>query len=126
MYMRLLLLLLAPLMGFSQLDTTIAYRIKHVHTIVIKSDSSTLSWNADTIRYQVPFDIKFTQSRVVIDGYGTYRVAKMEIHGQIDSLPGWPYYELSNGSHLTWIANSVIWEWPIVKRKTKTIIFEIQ
>lgn len=140
--MRLLLLLLAPLMGFAQLDTTLTYKTKHVHTVVIKPDSSTLSWKADTIKYQVPFEIKITHptsiqlnnngmvigeagGTVIIDGYGTYKIAKREIHGQIDSLPGWPYYELSNGSHLTFIANSVIWEFPIVNRKTKTIIFEI-
>lgn len=141
--MRLLLLLLAPLMGFAQLDTTLTYKTKHVHTIAIKADSSTLSWKADTIKYSVPFDIKITGPTsfqldnrgiiigesgglIIIDGYGTYKITKREMHGKIDSLPGWPYYELSNGSHLTWIENAVIWEWPLVKRKTKTIIFEIE
>lgn len=123
--MRLLLLLLAPVIGFSQFDMTLTYKTKHVHTIAIKPDSSTLSWKIDTIKYAVPFEIKFTTSKIIIDGYGTYKITNREIHGQIDSLPGWPYYELSNGSHLTWIENSIIWEWPIVNRKTKTIIFEI-
>lgn len=123
--MRLLLLLLAPVMGFSQLDTTVAYKIKHVHTIVIKPDSSTLSWKADTIKLSARYKIKFTATEIVIGRHGTYKIAKREMHGQIDSLPGWPYYELSNRSHLTWIENSIIWEWPIVKRKTKTIIFEV-
>lgn len=120
MYMRLLLLLLAPLMGFSQLDTTITYKIKHVHTVVIKPDSSTLSWKADTIRYSVPFDIKFTKGKIVVDGYGTYKIAKHEIHSGL-----YHWHKLTNGGQLTWIENAVIWEWPIVKRKTKTIIFEV-
>lgn len=118
--MRLLLLMLAPFTGFSQLDTTITYKIKHVHTIAIKPDSSTLSWKADTIRYSVPFDIKFTPTKIIIDGYGTFKVTKHELHSNL-----YHWHKLSNGGQLTWIENAIILEYPVVKRKTKTIIFEV-
>ena len=140
--MRVLLLLLMPVMGFCQLDTTITYRQKEVHSIVIKADSTTLSWKADTVKYDVLFEIKFTKpegyvgnyngsitplgGKIVIDGYGTYKITKHEIHGADTDWPGYHYYELSNGTKLTWIENAVIWEFPIVNKKTKTIIFEIE
>lgn len=119
--MRLLLLFMWPVIGYSQLDTTITYKTKHVHTIAIRPDSSTLSWKADTIKYTVPFDIKFIAAKIVVDGYGTFKVTKHELHS---SLYHW--HKLSNGGQLTWIENAVILEYPIVNRKTKTIIFEIE
>lgn len=130
----LLFAMLAPMLAHSQLDTIVTYRQKHVHNIVIRADSSQLSWNADTINYATHFEIKFNKAKktIAIDGYGTYKVSKYEIHGAIEphlpehgKIPGHHYYELSNGSKLTWIANGIIWEWPIVKKKTQTIIFEI-
>jgi hypothetical protein len=124
------MLLLMPLMGFSQLDITMTYKQKEVHSIVIKADSSTLSWKADTIKYDLLFEIKITPTKIAIDGYGTYKITKHEIHGVIDDAfghwPGYHYFELSNATKLTWIENAIIWEFPIINKKTKTIIFEIE
>lgn len=124
--MRVLMLLLMPLMGFSQLDTTITYHKKEVHSIAINPDSSTLSWKIDTIKYDLLFDIKFTFTKIAIDGYGAYKITKHEIHGVIDSLPGYHYYELSNGTKLTWIENAVLWEFPVINKKSKLIVFQIE
>lgn len=123
-----------PVFGYSQLDTTLTYRQKEVHNIVIKADTSVL-WGIDTTKFQSIGEIKFNKSKktISIDGYGVYKVSKHEIHGVIEAhlpehgrIEGYHYYELSNGSKLTWIANAVIWDLPIVKKKTKTVIFEIE
>lgn len=121
--MRILLLLLAPLMGYSQLDTTLSYRQKEVHGINIGADTASLTWTIDTIKYNVGFEIKFNKAKksIAIDGYGTYKYLEYFLHPS----SGRPTYTLANGGELSWIAGSVIWAWPIVKRKTKTIIFEI-
>jgi hypothetical protein len=121
--MRTLLLLLAPMLGYSQLDTTLVYRQKEVHSIIIKADSSGLSWAIDTIPYLVPFEIKFNKVKktIAIDGYGTYKVAEYSLHQS-----GYHAYKLSNGGEVGYIAGSVIWTWPISRRKTKTIIFKIE
>jgi hypothetical protein len=108
-------------MASAQLDTTITYKTKHVHTVAVRADSSTLSWKADTIRYSVPFDIKFTKSKIIVDGYGTFKISKHELHSGY-----YHWHRLSNGGQLTWIENAVILEYPIVRKKTKTIIFEIE
>lgn len=126
----LLFALLAPMLAHSQLDTIATYRQKHVHGIVIRADSSQLSWKADTIYYTASFEIKFNKAKktIAIDGYGTYKVTKHEIHGatpDFDLSPGYHYYELSNGSKLTWIENAILWEWPFVNKKSQEIIFEI-
>lgn len=124
--MRLLLLFMWPVIGYSQLDTTLVYKEKEAHAIAYMNDSVTLSWKIDTIKYQVPFDIRFTKTKVYIDGYGTYSITKHELHGINERNPGYHYYELSNGTKLTWIEKWVYWEWPIVKRKTKMVIFVIK
>jgi hypothetical protein len=124
--MRFLLLFMWPVLGYSQLDTTLTYKSKEAHSITYKNDSATLRWKIDTINYTVPFDIRFTKTRIYIDGYGTYKITKHAIHGAIDSLPGYNYYELENGTHLTYLENWVYWEWPIVKKKTKMVVFIIK
>lgn len=145
------MLLLMPLMGLSQLDTSLIYHIKEVHTIVIKADSSTLSWDIDTTVFESPGEIKFLKrvpkicqdtimngvlymagefyiyyfaSTISIDGYSAYKVTKSEMHGTGRKFQ-YPYYELSNGTKLTWIENAVLWEFPAVKKKSKIIVFEI-
>lgn len=120
--MRVLIVLLMPLMGFSQLDTVLDYRQKIVHSSVIKAD--TVEWKADTIPYDLVFEIKITSEKIAIDGYGTYKISKHELHG-VDSSPGYHYFELSNGTKLTWIEGAVVWEFPVVKKKSKLIVFEI-
>lgn len=122
--MRILLLLLAPLLGYSQLDTTLAYRQKEVHRISIAADTASLTWVIDTIKYIADFEIKFNKAKksIAIDGYGTYKYIEYFSH----SSSGRPTYTLSNGGELSWFAGSIIWVWPIVKRKTKTIIFQIK
>jgi len=122
--MRILFLLLAPLLGYSQLDTTLSYRQKEVHSINIGADTASLNWVIDTIKYSADFEIKFNKAKnsIAIDGYGTYKYIQYFLH----SSSGRPTYTLSNGGELSWIAGSVIWAWPIVNRKTKTIIFEIK
>jgi hypothetical protein len=81
-----------------------------------------LSWAIDTIPYYVPFEIKFNRvtKTIVIDGYGTYKVAEYSLRQS-----GCHAYKLSDGGEIGYISGSVIWSWPIVKRKTKTIIFNI-
>lgn len=123
--MRLLFLLLTPFLANAQIDTTITYKTKEVGNITIKADSSILSWNIDTISYRVPFEIKFSDSKISIDGYSSYKITKHELHG-VDSSPGYHYYELSNGTKLTWIESAVIWEFPIVNKKSKLIVFRIE
>jgi hypothetical protein len=78
--MRVLMLLLMPLMGFSQLNITLTYKQKEVHSIVINANSSTLSWKADTIKHDLLFEIKLTSTKIAIDGYGIYKITKHEIH----------------------------------------------
>ena len=124
--MRFILLFMWPVLGYSQLDTTLTYKSKEVHAIIWKNDSATLSWKTDTINYPVSFEIKFTKKKIAIDGYGTYSILKHEIHGAIDGLPGYHYYDLTNGTHLTYLENWVYWEWPIVKKKTKMVVFIIK
>jgi hypothetical protein len=116
-----------PTLAFSQLDTTLTYRLKEVHTIAYKNDSVTLSWKVDTIPYAVPFEIKFSPTKIAIDGYGTYKIVKHEIHGStpIPQARGYDYYELSNGTTLTYIEKWIYWSWPIINKKTKMVIFII-
>lgn len=124
--MRFILLFMLPVIGYSQLDTTLTYKTKELHSITYKNDSATLKWTVDTIRYHVPFEIKFTKKKIAIDGYGTYAIRKHNIHGAIDNLPGYNHYELSNGTRLTYMENWVYWEWPIKNRKTKMVVFIIK
>ena len=121
--MRILFLLLAPLMGYSQLDTTITYRQKEVHSINIGADTASLKWVIDTIKYTVNFEIKFNKAKksIAIDGYGTYKYLEYYINPSSSR----PTYMLVNGGELSFFAGTIIWVWPIVKRKTSTIIFEI-
>lgn len=88
-------------------------------------DSTTIKWTIDTINYATAFDIKLNKSKntIAIDGYGTYKITKQEIHGAIDSVLGHPYYELSNGSHITWIEKWMYWEYPFINGKSKMVIF---
>jgi len=152
--MRVLMLLLMPIMGFSQLDTSLHFRQIEVHSIVIKPDSTTLTWSVDTIKFKSPGgEIKFQKrvrvypvlgeilqdssvigvelyayyfaTSISIDRYGTYKVSKSEMHG-VGKQYQYPYYELTNGSKLTWVENAIIWDWPIINKKTKTIIFQIE
>lgn len=140
-----------PFCVVAQQDTSILYRIKTVHNQVLRADGS-ISWKTDTIKYGVPFEIKFQKRKasvcqdyvlisdsvvwatdvysysfataISVDGYGAYRVSRSEMHGTGRKFQ-YPYYELVNGSKLTWIENSVIWEFPIVKGKGKIIVFDI-
>lgn len=122
--MRILFFLLAPLMGYSQLDTTITYRQKEVHSVNIGADTASLTWVIDTIKYSVGFEIKFnkTKKTIEIDGYGTYKYLEYYLHPS----SGRPTYTLTNGGELSFYAGTIIWVWPIVNRKTKAIIFEIK
>lgn len=122
--MRVLFLLLAPLLAHSQLDTTITYKTKEVSSIVVMGDS-TVSWKTDTIPYDLLFEIKFTSTKIAIDGYGSYKIVKHELHG-VDSSPGYHYFELSNKTKLTWVESAVIWEFPVVNKKSKLIVFQIE
>jgi hypothetical protein len=120
--MRVLLFLLAPFMGYSQLDTTITYRQKEVHSINIGADTASFRWVIDTVRYSVDFEIKFnkTKKSIAIDGYGTYKYLEYYINPSSSR----PTYMLSNGGEVSFFAGAIIWVWPIVKSKTKTIVFE--
>lgn len=122
--MRILFFLLAPLLGYSQLDTTITYRQKEVHNVTIAPDTASLRWGIDTVKYDVNFEIKFNRAKknIAIDGYGTYKYVEYFIHPSSSR----PTYTLSNGGELSFFAGTIIWVWPIVNRKTSMIIFEIK
>lgn len=121
--MRIILLLLFPFVAHAQLDTIITYRQKEVHTISLGPDAASLKWVIDTVRYNVNFEIKFNKAKksIAIDGYATYKYLEYYINPSSSR----PTYMLSNGGELSFFAGTIIWAWPIVNKKTKTIIFEI-
>jgi hypothetical protein len=117
-------MLLAPAMGYTQLDTTLTYRQKGVHHLSISADTTTISCKIDTIKYAVDFEIKFnkTKKTIAIDGYGTYKYVG---YTPTQSLLAHSY-QLENGGEICWVNGSVIWASTLVKRKATTIIFEIK
>lgn len=119
-----LLLTLMPFLSMAQRDTAFTYHVKMIHAQTLKSDGSLL-WKIDTIKYSVPFEIKINQAtgKIIIDGYGMYKIIKQEMHG--DEVGHYPYYEFSNGTKFTWIENAMLWEYPMINGKAKLIIFEI-
>jgi len=119
--MRLLFLLLAPLVGYSQSDTTLTYRQKEVHNMAFSKDTGSMTWNIDTIKYQVPFEIKITKKKIAIDGYGTFRVDSVKRSEEGDY---WNYY-LPNKLQFTFVVGNAYLIYPIVNRKSKLIVFVI-
>lgn len=117
--MRLLLLFMWPTLAFSQLDTTLTYRTKEVHSMVFSNDRESLTWNIDTIKYQVPFEIKITKSKIAIDGYGTFKVDSIKRSEEGDH---WNYY-LPNNLQFTFVVGNAYLFYPIVNRKSKLIVF---
>lgn len=121
--MRVLLLLLAPFMGYSQFVGSIVYKTKEVHSITYIDDSTT-NWKIDTINYSVPFEIKITSSKIAIDGYGTYGITawkdKSHEGTRID------YWELGNGTNLVKIESLMYWNYPVVNHKSKIIFFKLE
>jgi hypothetical protein len=120
--MRILLLLLLPISISAQQIVNLKYQLKEVHNITMLPDSN-VKWSIDTIKYHVPFEIKFTKTKVSIDGYGNYTITKYEDRShegtQID------HWKLSNGSTITRFETLMYWEYPFVKGKAKTIFFKI-
>lgn len=132
----LLLLLLAPLMGYPQFVGNLTYKSKEVHSITdikylvpssdgigfIEMDST--NWKIDTINYSVPFEIKITAFKIAIDGYGTYNVSawkdKSHEGTKID------YWELSNGTNICKIESLMYWNYPTVNHKSKIIFFQLE
>jgi hypothetical protein len=119
--MRLLLLLLAPVFGYSQPNINLTYHVKEVHTIGWRSDTTTFSWRIDTIKYGVPFEIKLTSKSVVVDGYGTFKVDSVK---QKYNSPYWNYW-LNGGKQFALIENEGFLNYPIINKKSQIIIFYI-
>lgn len=119
--MRVLLLLLAPILAYSQPNINLTYHTKEVHTVGWQSDTTTSSWKIDTIKYEVPFEIKLTSNLVVIDGYGTFQVDSMK---QKYNSPYWNYW-LKGGKQFALIENYGYLNYPTVNKKSKIIIFYI-
>lgn len=121
--MRLLFLLLAPFMGYSQFVGNLIYKTKEVHNITYINDSTT-NWKIDTISYSVPFEIKISSSKIIIDGYGTYSITawkdKSHEGTKID------YWELSNGTNISKIETLMYWNYPTVNHKSKIIFFQLE
>lgn len=111
-------------MGYSQLDTTIIYRVKEIHNITLGGGTA-IKWTIDTIKYDARFEIKFTKKRIYVDGYGSFGVNKYETRGDGGDLR-YRWYALSNGAYLMWVLNVVIIEYPMVNRKLKTLVFNIE
>lgn len=120
----LLFALLVPMLACSQSDTIITYKVKELHNIVLGADTS-IKWTIDTIKYQVPFEIKFTKKKIMVDGYGSFNVSKYELRGDGEA-PRYRWYKLSNGAYLMWVLNVVIIEYPLAKRKSKMLVFNIE
>lgn len=119
--MQVLFLLLAPLMVFCQRDTTITYHTKEVHTINWGNNDSTKTWKVDTVSYSLPFEIKLTKKSIAIDGYGSFKVDSIRTPDQ--SLY-WRYY-LRNGVIFCWIEKYAYLTYPIVKGKSKILVFYV-
>lgn len=122
--MRFLFLLLAPLMGYSQSDTIVTFRVKEIHNITLYADT-TIKWTIDTIKYNVPFEIKFTKKKISVDGYSAFTISKFEMRSHGDGSK-YRWYLFSNGAYLMWTLSAVIIEYPAVKRKSKMLVFNIE
>lgn len=119
--MRLLFLLLAPFTGYSQVGGILTYHTKEVHTISWKNADTTTSWKIDTIRYSVPFEIRLSLDKVVIDGYGTFRVDSVK---QKYNSSYWNYW-LPGGKQFSLIENIGYLNYPIVNKKSQVIVFYV-
>ncbi len=117
--MRFLLLFMLPVMGYSQLDTTLNYRQKQVHNMTFDQYITDVTWNIDTIKYDVPFEIKITKKKIEIDGYGIFLV------DSVRKSEGGDYsnYFLHNGHQFTFVVGNAYLAYPIVNRKSKLIVF---
>ncbi len=111
--MRLLFILLAPLLGYSQADTTLTYRTKEAHNINWKNQDTASQWKVDTIEYQVPFEIKISKKSLVIDGYGTFKIDSARFPPQ---SPYMRYY-LPKGVIFCWIEKYAYLTYPIVNKR---------
>lgn len=120
--MRLLIFLLAPFLGYSQVSGVFVYKTKEVHKIGWRDSGSTSSWNIDTIRYHVPFEIKFLQGKISIDGYGTFKIDSVK---QKYNSPYWNYW-LSDGKQFALIENYGYLNYPTVKKKSQIVIFYLE
>lgn len=117
--MRVLLLLLAPFMAYTQVDTVLTYHVKEVHYVTFKDTAATEK--IDTTKFQSVGEIKFTKSSVSIDGYSKYKILSYQMNG--DSVQKFPYYYFSNGMYLIWFTHFVILEYPFKNNKSTTVIF---
>jgi hypothetical protein len=138
-HMRYLFFLLTPLFGYSQLDTTLTYRQKEVHTMAFSKDTSSLTWKIDTIKYEVPFEIRiqnpaellFTNpdgtlwkttkipGYVSIDGYGSFKVDSVKKSSEGDYLN----YYLPKNIQFTFVVGNAYLVYPMANRKSKLIVF---
>jgi len=121
--MRVLFILLAPLLGYSQLDTTLTYRKKYVHKFVVEYITPHIVCDIDTVKCRGDYKIKFNKadSTIYIEKYGTYKYTN---YTPTHSLLAHSY-KLKNGGDVCWTNKSVIWAFPLVGQKAKTIIFEV-
>lgn len=119
--MRLLLLLLIPLFGISQPSINLTYHTKEVHKIGWKTDTTTSSWHIDTIGYAGAFEIRLSIDKVVIDGYGTFKVDSVK---QKYNSPYWNYW-LKGGKQFALIEKYGYLNYPTINKKSQIIIFYI-
>lgn len=120
----LLLFIIAPLLSYSQNDTTVVYFQKEVHSITLGNDTS-FRWTIDTIKYEKPFEIKFTKKKVSVDGIGDFKIAQYELRKEIDGFE-YRWYKFSNGAFLIWMLNVISIEYPVANKKTKSLFFDVQ
>jgi len=119
--MRVLLLLLCPIFAFSQPMANITYHTKEVHTMAWRNADTTTSWRIDTIKYGVSFEIRLSLDRVVIDGYGTFKVDSVK---QKYNSPYWNYW-LPGGKQFSLIEKIGYLNYPIVNKKSQIIVFYV-
>jgi len=119
----LVLLLFLSQMGFSQFLGRVTYKTKIVYTKYLKADSTLKSYTLDTIRYNVPFEVTFTQKSVMIDGYGSFAVESYRKNGDANSV--FHHYKLKNGNYVTIGEKNMYLVYPLVKLKYQIVMFEI-
>jgi hypothetical protein len=121
--MRFLLLLLLPCSVYSQPVANLSYKLKEVHNLTVGVDCN-LIWKVDTIKYSVPFEIKISETKISIDGYGDYTIKSYENKSRPDTRID--YWELTDSSFITKIDNLMYWEYPMKNKQSRFIHFKIE
>ena len=87
--------------------------------MAFSKDTNSLTWKIDTIKYEVPFEIKITKKKIEIDGYGAFRIDSVKKSQDGDNLN----YYLPKNIQFTFVVGNAYLVYPMANRKSKLIVF---